>query len=164
MQTISKIIFHLSLYLTSMTCFSQSALTTSSAEANIQGYSIQWSLGEMCGIRTKSTGSNVVSEGFLQPGYQFIIGTKSVDLFQDINIYPNPAGNFLQIAVRTQQASFMDIGLSNIYGEVIYTLQNQPVSGNVLTTSLDLHALTPGIYILTLKQNDYSESFKIIKI
>jgi hypothetical protein len=75
-----------------------------------------------------------------------------------VNIYPNPANNFIKIATSGAfDAGNLFYELYNSYGEVI---SRNTISTNV--KELDLSNLTAGIYILKIQDNNRSVIQKVI--
>jgi len=156
----------LSLQLISISCIAQTSVNSASLESTVQEFTIQASLGEMCGINTKTIGNtNIISEGFIQPNYSFILSSKDIDLLYDIHIFPNPCSSLLNVSIHTPQTTSFSLSLLNIYGDVVYTFPDQIApSGFTTTMSLDFYTLSSGVYILNIKQNHLVKSYKIVKI
>lgn len=75
---------------------------------------------------------------------------------QNIQIYPNPATDVLTIDCGRSQ--HIKIQLTNIMGVVVY--QAESINNK---HEIDLSALSPGIYIISISGNDWTEQKKIIK-
>jgi hypothetical protein len=107
----------------------------------------------------------LVSDGFLtQDGFFFddlqvsvLQENLSVESFsqEDFDIYPNPVQNKLQIET---QANPYNISVYSIFGQVLFYSENH--SGN---HSLDFSNYTKGVYLMTIKSNEGTKTFKILK-
>ena len=107
----------------------------------------------------------LISDGFVtEDGFFFddlkvnvLQESLSIDSFtlNDFVIYPNPIKNKLQIETKT---SDYNISVYSILGQVLFNSENH--SGN---HSLDFSNYTKGIYIMTIKSNEVSKTFKIVK-
>lgn len=77
----------------------------------------------------------------------------------DIRIYPNPVNDMLYIQSKEIFKDPVQVSLSNALGQKV--LQTQ--SSNSQLVSIDIAAMTPGIYILSLSVGDQVFTKKIIK-
>lgn len=82
----------------------------------------------------------------------------SVDLEQDINIYPNPISNILNIS-NTQQEN-MNISIFDSSGKLVY----EKLNTNNQNISIQTINWTSGTYFLQIKTSNNSYSRKLIKL
>ena len=77
-------------------------------------------------------------------------------------IYPNPASDILNIAIKTDEKSETMIQILNSLGQVVY---NKPVSLNIGENSikLDVDDLKNGIYFVRTDINDKIITNKFVK-
>ena len=80
-----------------------------------------------------------------------------------INLYPNPAANKLSISIHVETAKNVEIQIHDTRGkllkkEMIHKQNNEPV-----TIHSDISMLTPGVYLISLVNNEYSDVYKFIK-
>lgn len=137
-------------------------LVTSSGDSfSNTTYQLDWSIGE--GITaTHSSGAHILTQGFHQGRYEIT----SIDDFTDIGInitaFPNPTTDYVSVKLQKLSASEMSesiLILTNLNGKVL--LQDKITKTE---KQLDFSVFSPGIYFLTLKQeNQLLKSFKIIK-
>jgi hypothetical protein len=79
-------------------------------------------------------------------------------------VYPNPSsqGIFkLDINIPQENAN-LELQLADIAGKIIYSSVSQTVSGSYSTTVGEKLNLVKGVYLLTIKINDYTETQKLI--
>jgi hypothetical protein len=88
------------------------------------------------------------------PGSSLTVGINNLNVYNRINIFPNPAIEDLTIEV--QQKSTIDI--LNIQGQTIIQ-QTLPLG----KTDIDISGLAKGVYILRLCLNDKTEVKRIVK-
>lgn len=88
-------------------------------------------------------------------------GYPSISVNQTINIFPNPATNFLNINFNGLQSGLATLSIMNILGTEFLSCEKN--IGNDVT-QVDVSSLPPGMYFLTLKNKDISLTQKFIKI
>ena len=84
------------------------------------------------------------------------VGLSDLSLNATYKIYPNPTRNYLSIFTSNRQVTWVSI--YNLIGEKII---DQPLNQNI--TILDVSALTPGLYVLSMKDNNLN-LLKTIKL
>jgi hypothetical protein len=76
--------------------------------------------------------------------------------FNRINIYPSPSSDYVQVSFDNPGESSIEI--SDLQGRIIYKISTQ-LSEN----QIDISSLKQGVYYLTIENNQYRTSKKIIK-
>ena len=80
------------------------------------------------------------------------------------SVNPNPFTNTFYVTFDSQSKDAIEIYLYNIRGQIAYKEIYQPKEGNNRFTFTDKKDLSPGYYILSLKQNnEMSKGVKIVK-
>ena len=74
-----------------------------------------------------------------------------------INIYPNPASNFIEIKIGSNFSNFVSLEIFNLLGDLV---EKQQI--NSLFTSLDVSNLDNGVYTLRFINRDQILEQKII--
>lgn len=89
-------------------------------------------------------------------GYSQITDTKPsiIETIEDLSIYPNPVSNG-KIYITTKQNLTKDIEIFDVLGKKIYTT-------SLFGKELNIAKLTPGIYILKIKENNISATRKLV--
>lgn len=80
--------------------------------------------------------------------------TTSNEIIEDLSIYPNPASNG-KIYITTKQNLSKDIEIYDVLGKKIF-------STSIFGKELNISKLTPGIYILKIKENNISATRKLV--
>lgn len=89
--------------------------------------------------------------------FQGTTGTGSPQSAFDVQVSPNPAGDFVRI--RNRGAAIEHLTLRDVCGRVQYSTTT-PVTGE---HQIDLHHLPAGMYLLTLESAGHREVRKIVK-
>lgn len=77
----------------------------------------------------------------------------------EMNLFPNPTGGIIQLEAKNGVATALDIKLTNLFGEVIASVQN--VGNN---SQIDLSDYPSGIYFLRIIEGEHYYTKKIIKL
>ena len=76
------------------------------------------------------------------------------ETIEDLNVYPNPVSNG-KIYITTKQNLTKEIEIFDVLGKKIY-------STSMFGKELNISKLTPGIYILKIKENNSSATRKLV--
>ena len=83
---------------------------------------------------------------------------------KQISVYPNPTKNTITINYTPLGDVPTSFELYDIYGKLVLKSNLTVMSSPAITSKeIDLSALSDGLYILTIKQNNHSSSMKIVK-
>jgi hypothetical protein len=82
----------------------------------------------------------------------------------NVQIYPNPFNDLITVSIIPKnQIDLVEIDMYNLYGQKIFTVQQQNVMGT-LTETVDLSEYPAGIYLINIKENGMKVlSKKIVK-
>jgi len=125
--------------------------------ANIQ---LDWSIGE-CITQTYNSGSYMMTQGFQQGNFN-VSGIEDLRTDLDIVVFPNP----------TQKTIIIKWKDYDTYAQCQNQVEIIDISGKIMLSkklfsselALDLSGFIPGVYILSIRQdNQLTKSFKIIK-
>jgi len=145
-----------------MYCYAASAQSASPNVFNASGKTVKtktvqlsWSIGEIA-IATLSAGSNIVTEGFLQPEVVSTSAIEEVTIGNGISCFPNPVHSILYI-----RQSVDVIGFVSVYDAIGNRVYDQKFTDGIIDMSL----FRPGIYFINIRRDDGVEehTFKIIK-
>ncbi|MDR2084047.1 MAG: C10 family peptidase [Bacteroidales bacterium] len=78
----------------------------------------------------------------------------------DINIYPNPAKDVLNVRIDSDEAQEVSLQITNIVGSVVY--KESFSHNNVTNHSINVSSLKSGIYLITIKSDKGTETRKIV--
>ena len=76
------------------------------------------------------------------------------EIIEDLSIYPNPVSNG-KIYITTKLNLTKDIEIFDVLGKKIYTT-------SIFGKELNISKLSPGIYILKIKENNLSATRKLV--
>jgi hypothetical protein len=137
------------------TCFTQ--FRFHSFDIDAQDLQISVSVNEDMIPRNIAYGE-ICPELFL-PGMEFTLNLKPDGIGQynfSAEIYPNPFDD--QLLVKTSfEGKKTEITITDISGSVVYKEETE-----ALMIKINTHSLAKGIYILTLRSDDFVESYKLI--
>jgi len=136
----------------------------STAGETFQGTSIQidWTLGELA-ITTIQNSTLQITQGFHQPNYIVTNVDELPQKIGEINVFPNPTSDWLEITFSFNQMKEVYTRLYDIHGKLILEKEN---NGKFISERISLSELPNGNYFLNflIDGNQYSQTFKIQKI
>lgn len=108
-------------------------------------------------VRLRFTGSNMTASNGNRVTFNNISLTgaqqlNSVDIQKSFSVYPNPVSDILYIKHHSNKVSYR-----------IFSVDGKFVREGIATTHVELSNLSPGLYLLQLSTDDYTEVKKIIK-
>jgi hypothetical protein len=80
----------------------------------------------------------------------------------DINVYPNPVNDLLNIQWNNSNSGTYTLSIYNINGQLITTEKNS-LMGGLNTQSISTSAWLPGIYFVQVQSGDAARVFRIVK-
>jgi hypothetical protein len=81
--------------------------------------------------------------------YTIVVGTEESEAVQKLNVYPNPASDYLNIAFDASGVSSVQMDLLSVQGKTVFT-QTIPGGQKTFTQQVNISELTQGIYLLRL--------------
>ncbi len=100
--------------------------------------------------------------------YKLDIGTLTTNInyednnIDEINIYPQPAKNYINIKINNTNSTKIKIGLYNNLGQKIDDINNKNNINNIVTINLNKYNLSSGIYYLHFQLNNNTITKKLI--
>jgi len=160
--------------LISLTAFLLSAFTVSAQVkqeviASAGGYNksadnsltISWTLGEtIVPTYTSSDGSLILTHGFQQKLIMVDV-EKNLEVPVTVTIYPNPAGESVNIRFETPVDKQIMIQLVDGQGKII---KNDKIEATFLEKTLNLQDIPAGTYFLRLIKGKVANVYKIVKL
>jgi hypothetical protein len=123
------------------------------------GISISWTLGET--IIPASKNGNLV----LIPGFQeMMMITKveeNIDVQVHIKVFPNPAGEILNIQFDALVEDEIDLTIVDFEGVLV---KKDIIETAITEKQVDLKNLPPGIYFLRLTKGRHVNIYKVVKL
>ena len=117
---------------------------------------VVYTVGEIA-VQENSNGTIHLSEGFIGSDIAEAMDIKDYTLLQNINIYPNPTQDFVNINFENE--SEYQINITDLSGKIIYTFEEN----NQLEQRINLQNLKVGVYLLVIKDVKFKK-YKIFKI
>lgn len=122
--------------------------------------SVSWTIGE-CIPETFSDSSNKLTQGFQQGIYEIKTAADFTENLLKINLYPNPATDFVNLEISSQNDKVFTYQLFDVNGKC---LKNEKITS--VKSEITLTGYSGGILLLNVFENENKllKSFKIIKI
>jgi hypothetical protein len=128
-------------------------------------FEVDYSLGEFA-IMTLNNTNNNLTQGFMQPFVDIGVNImENLDNGITISYYPNPTSNNLTLNISNSENREFNIGLYDLLGQCL--IQKTIVSkfDGVSNLEIDMKNLAVGnYYIRIISGNDFTKSFKVLKI
>jgi len=86
-----------------------------------------------------------------------VTGMEEINTFGNLQVYPNPATNFIKVSLGKSSAPAVNIEIVNILGDVL-----AKVTSNNATEVLDVSGLAEGCYIIRVSNQNETISRKIV--
>jgi hypothetical protein len=83
---------------------------------------------------------------------------------RDFYIFPNPVNDNLNINNSTDNISITSIKITNELGISVYDMNNAKNNGNNNSININTSNLAPGVYFLTIKAGNKTETKKFVVI
>ncbi len=138
----------------SQTTLVKSSIDNGGATEKAGTTQILYTIGESV-VQEQSNGNGHLSEGFISPKLLRSVGVKEFYPLEGVSVYPNPTIDFINIS------STEDVVIQ-IYDYKAKLLITKSSQGKNRTT-IDLSKYRRGIYIVTVKNKEKAEVFKIVK-
>lgn len=137
----------------------QESLNTAGGNATGSGGSVSYSIGQTV-YTTNTEESGSVAQGVQQPFEIYALDVKEHgDLKTLINIYPNPATNYLTLEVKEFDLSNLSFQLFDIQGKLLQTLKI--TDNKTIVNLMDFAVAT--YFARIIDGNKQIKTFKIIK-
>lgn len=89
------------------------------------------------------------------------VGVEEADLFTELNVYPNPVTDALNVNFNVEQNQTVEIRMMSVTGETVYSNILSNVNGEI-NNSIDVSNFAKGIYILNLSSVEGTVNKKVI--
>lgn len=142
----------------SISLSAQEVISTSGDFHSTGGHSISWTIGEPV-IDTWTAGSTIISQGFQQPILEIVSVYEHPDLSFDINAYPNPTSDFLNVVVTNGDYEKLSYHLFDINGKLLDSNQIDSESTEIMFVQFPAAMY----YLRIMHSNSEIKTFKIIK-
>jgi len=82
-----------------------------------------------------------------------VTGINEIEGLESLNVYPVPAGDFINIEVNSEISASLNTQITDLTGRAVLTDRLVISSGAKTTHSIDISAFAAGVYMLTLEHN-----------
>jgi len=89
------------------------------------------------------------------------VGVEEKETFAQLDVFPNPATNGLNVNFKLEQVQTVEMRLVNVTGEAVYSNVLTNVNGTV-NNNIDVSTFAKGIYILNLRSAEGTVNKKVI--
>ncbi len=140
---------------------SSSVIATAGGSSEAGGINLSWTMGELA-IETFTTTNLILTQGFQQGYYEITSIEDPLTKRIDLQIYPNPAIDIINILIENQDSKSIRIELYSIDGKLV---TNEQWENTGSPYQFQLNRFSSNQYILKVidLDNGISNSFKIIK-
>ena len=140
---------------------SPQVVATAGNYATNGGYSVSWTIGEPV-IATATNSGTTLTQGFQQPTYNVLSITNGKIEGFEVNVYPNPATDFIVVDWTTDEKNMLYITLYDMTGKLI---SEQSFSAAEDKASVNMSNLASAQYLLEVrnKDNSIAKVFQISK-
>jgi hypothetical protein len=94
-------------------------------------------------------------------GYWQIAGVNDRNTFQDVNLYPNPASEKLNVAISTNEAQTIHAKVVDVTGKVVFSDRFNH-SGSEQVFTIPVNNMSKGVYFLNLESEKGNAVYKFI--
>lgn len=93
--------------------------------------------------------------------YWQIAGVENRDVFENVNIYPNPASENLNVAISVEDAQEINAKVVDVMGKVVYMEQFNHAGGEQVY-AIPVNSMAKGVYFLNLNTNNGKAVYKFV--
>jgi len=124
--------------------------------------SLSWTIGELI-TETVSNTNFILTQGFQQPNYNInAIEEPGINPLGEINIYPNPVADELNVSFKDMNQKNVMIILFDMNGKILYS----DIAENTTSVKqINMSQIAKGNYVIRFATKDgkYLKSFKVMK-
>lgn len=123
---------------------------------------LSYTVGEPV-IYTGDDGSTILSQGYQQPHLEITLLSEYGDDFPEVNVFPNPTTDGLNISFHNNQEISAQIILFDALGNLLQSFETNVLLNEII--KCDLMNYAAGIYVLQIQLGSGSsmKTFEIIK-
>jgi hypothetical protein len=106
-------------------------------------------------------GSYNFSEAAAPSNVNTVVGIEEVSLTAGVNVYPNPANDFINVAYGLTNNSVVTVDVINVVGERVMTEYIGSQAAGNYTSRLDVSNLSAGVYMLNVTINGTANTVRV---
>ena len=104
----------------------------------------------------------VGANGNIFKGTRSSVGINEIGLNADVNIYPNPTNNIININIKSQNREQLIYTLTDVSGRIIEK-GNWNIGRSTSVFSVNISEYNNGVYFLNLKTEEGEDTFRVLK-
>ncbi len=137
-------------------------VATSGNVSQQSNVTMSYTIGEPV-IQTATDGTTILTQGYQQPHYNVTLLPQYQNILPDINVFPNPTADQLQISFDMDKRANVIVTLLDMAGKQIQVKEFDAMPQSTLT--LPMQQVATGKYMLRITLPDLSsqKTFEIIK-
>ena len=137
----------------------QEVIASAGGNSTMEGMSVSWTLGETV-IPTFTKGNLILSQGYQ---HQLIITSVKEPLRTviDIKVFPNPAGDVLNIQLGAPANGETSLKLIDYQGNI---LKMEIIESTVSVKQVNMQGIPAGIYYLRMTYGKLINVYKVVKL
>jgi hypothetical protein len=106
-------------------------------------------------------GSYNFAEAAAPSNVNTVVGIEEVSLTAGVNVYPNPANDFINVAYGLTNNSVVTVDVINVLGERVMTEYVGSQAAGNYTSRLDVSNLSAGVYMLNVTINGTANTVRV---
>ena len=107
------------------------------------------------------TTNNTINKGGWEANYNTIVGIDENEFVNNMNIFPNPANNNLNLSFNINTPQNISIKMNNVTGQNVYSEIHSNFNG-VFNKTIDVSSLSKGVYFVNVLTEKASITRKIV--
>jgi hypothetical protein len=138
---------------------SQNVISNAGNYYNSADFSVSWTVGQPV-INTLESNNIIVTQGFQQSKFSISKIEENISNF-DVKIFPNPASDFINVIVNTENNISLLLKILDINGHVV----RQAKTGNNKESTINIKKLPESIYFIKVinKTDNTYNVYKLVK-
>ena len=104
----------------------------------------------------------VGANGNIFKGTRSFVGINEIGLSVDVNIYPNPSSNVINVNINSQIKELINYTLTDISGRIIEK-GNWNLGGSTSIFTVNVFEYSNGVYFLNIKTKEGKGTFRVLK-
>ncbi len=114
-------------------------------------------------VNVTDGGNNLyIDDLYIGNGSELVATSDIFDAGSELNIYPNPVINQLNIDINLKEKEALSLSLFNTQGVLVKKISSQYYPAGAQTIPFSVNDISTGIYFLVLEANTYQKATKIL--
>ncbi len=113
------------------------------------------------GLLVNGTTGEILNAGKTSPAPIDDVGIEENTANFELNVFPNPASEFTYVQVGLVEAADVTVEVYNMLGEIVYSNSTQNLSAGKYNYTVDVNALSSGVYTVRTMVNSSVKTVKL---